>query len=239
VSFRLFVGSILRKAAALGGFALIRPEYKFGIDPFVDVKRLAFLKGLPIDCIIDVGANDGDSALRLFEIFPETPVVSFEPHPATYAKLMKRIGPRRNFSAINLALGSREAEVELFENASDKLNSLVWHDTRASHVSVTCTTLDAYCTRNDIKRVGLLKIDTEGSDLEVLRGGENMLARKTVSFVYVEFSDLQGDEFSGALLPMDNFLRPLGYRFVTAYVDSIRTDLEFSTTSNALFILAP
>jgi hypothetical protein len=75
----------LRRLAARGGFALIRPEYKFGIDPFVDVKRLAALRGLPMDCIFDVGANDGDTALRLFEIFPETHVTSFEPHPTTYA----------------------------------------------------------------------------------------------------------------------------------------------------------
>jgi hypothetical protein len=139
-----------------------------------------------------------------------------------------------------LALGRTEAVLELFEYDCDKHNTFVPLDRRGSHVSVTCTTLDGYCIRNDVERIGLLKIDTEGFDLEVLRGGANMLARKAVSFVYVEFSDLQAEEnLGGALLPMDNFLRPLGYRFVTSYVEWVRTDVKLSITSNALFILVP
>ena len=126
----------------------------------------------------------------------------------------------------------------MFEYECDKHNTLVPSQTNGPHIPVNCTTLDAYCSKNDITRVGLLKIDTEGFDLEVLRGGENLLARRAVGFVYAEFADLQGED-GATLLPIDNFLRPLGYRFVTTYIEWLNVDAKLSTTANALFMLMP
>jgi hypothetical protein len=87
--------------------------------------------------------------------------------------------------------------------------------------------------------VGVLKIDTEGFELEVLRGGQGLLARRAVKFIYVEFNDLQpGDHtFGGALLPIDGILRHHGYRFIATYNDSIVTQGEVFVVSNALFAL--
>ena len=85
----------------------------------------------------------------------------------------------------------------------------------------------------------MLKIDTEGFDLEVLKGAAAMLKRGAISFVYFEFNDIQPDENSagGALAPIDEFLRRHQYRFITSYNDYIVTDGDLFAVSNALYAL--
>ena len=85
----------------------------------------------------------------------------------------------------------------------------------------------------------LLKIDTEGFDLEVLKGADAMLKRGVISFVYFEFNDIQPGENSagGALDPIDAFLRRYQYRFIASYNDYIITDGDLFAVSNALYAL--
>jgi len=93
-------------------------------------------------------------------------------------------------------------------------------------ITVRWTTIDRFCAEQKIKKIDVLKIDTEGFELEVLKGTEAMLKRRAISFVYFEFNDIQLDENSagGALVPIDEFLRRYQYRFIASYNDFIVTD---------------
>ena len=57
---------------------------------------------------------------------------------------------------------------------------------QGSTETITLTTLDIYCEERGIEEIGLLKIDTEGFDLEVLKGGAEMLKHQRVSFIQTE-----------------------------------------------------
>jgi FkbM family methyltransferase len=158
------------------------------------------------------------------------------------------MGTHQKFSAENLALGSSVGSAEMFEFDSSTLNSLVPNAPyvvrfKQPHrrIQVRCTTLDAYCKERGIDRIDVLKIDTEGYDLTVLRGGTKILASNAVRFVYVEFNDLQLREGStgGALLPIDELLRGYGFRFIASYNDYIITEGELFSVSNALFAVPP
>jgi hypothetical protein len=46
--------------------------------------------------------------------------------------------------------------------------------------------IDAFSKKNKIERIDFLKIDTEGGDLDVLKGAENMLKSQKIDFVQVE-----------------------------------------------------
>lgn len=230
------------------GLVLVRPMSTFGFDAFADVKHLACIWNHPISMIFDVGANDGDTALTALKEFPEAQVISFEPHPSTFAKLVQRIGSRARFRAINLALGSDAGEVEMFEYDESKVNSLTPNahfakrfGLEARSIWVKLTKLDTFCSENSIARIDLLKIDTEGFDLIVLEGCRSMLEKRAIKFIYVEFNDLQPKEgaFGGALMPFDVLLRPYGYRFVASYNDYIGAEGEMFSVSNALFALTP
>jgi hypothetical protein len=48
-------------------------------------------------------------------------------------------------------------------------------------------TLDAYCLRNGVERIDLLKVDVEGHELAVLRGARRLFERGAIHRVLFEF----------------------------------------------------
>src|SRR5262245_32345562 len=66
-----------------------------GRDMFFDIKRLARAWDHQIKCVFDVGANDGTSARAALAAFPEAGILSFEPHPVTFARLRERVSEPR------------------------------------------------------------------------------------------------------------------------------------------------
>ena len=227
---------------------MFRATSKFRLDPWPDINRLADDWDYPITLFFDVGANDGETAVTAFRQFPNVRVISFEPHLGTFSELMTRMSDEAHFQGVNSALGSEIGEVEMFEYDGSKINSLtddaqyaVRFGKKGRRIGVQCTTLDAYCARNKIEQIDVLKIDTEGFDFKVLQGSSVMLQRHAIKFIYLEFNDLQPKEgtFGGALMPIDALLRPHGYRFVASYNDYIVTDDEMFSVSNALFALPP
>jgi hypothetical protein len=152
------------------------------------------------------------------------------------------------FRAENLALGSMTGGTDMYEYDASELNSLVpdapyavRFKKAARRIPVHCTTLDSYCNQQRIERIDVLKIDTEGYDLYVLRGSTQMLAKGAIRFVYVEFNDLNswGGTTGGALLPIDELLRGYGFRFIASYNDYVVTEGELFLVSNALFAAPP
>jgi FkbM family methyltransferase len=247
MSIRALAGKAIRTLLDHGGYVLLKPSVKFGIDPFVDINRLGSAWRLSFDVFFDVGANDGDTVVSALKHFPRARIFSFEPHPSTFSVLTRRVGANAQFSGFNLALGSETGSRELIEYDETRLNSLIPDAQYAvrfgreiGRTTVECTTLDNFCRNNAIELIDVLKIDTEGSDLSVLQGGLAMLKKGAIRFIYVEFNDLRPKVWeSGALMPIDDLLRPWGYRFVSTYLDSIILEGGLLTISNALFALPP
>jgi FkbM family methyltransferase len=245
------VARIVNWVLARQGFVLSRPSpptFKFGLDPWADINRLASDWNYPITLFFDVGANDGETTVAALRHFPKARVISFEPHPVTFSELMARMSDEARFQGVNSALGSEIGEVEMFEYDASKMNSLtddaqyaVRFGIKGRRIGVECITLDAYCAQNKIERIDVLKIDTEGCDFTVLQGSSVMLQKHAIKFICFEFNDLQSKEgtFGGALMPIDALLRPHGYRFVASYNDYIVTHGEMFSVSNALFALPP
>jgi FkbM family methyltransferase len=247
--FRSQVSKSIRWLLARPGLTVFNLKNgNFGFDPFVDIRRLADAWNYPVQMFFDVGANDGDTALTALKWFPEATVFSFEPHPSTFAALTARVGAHSNFRGINVALGAAAGKIELFEYDLSKVNSLIPNaqfavrfGKDALRIPVHCTTLDIFCEEHLVDQIDVLKIDTEGFDLVVLQGCPTMLKKRAIKFIYVEFNDLQPKDgtFGGALMPIDDLLRPHGYRFVACYNDYIVTEGEMFAVSNALFALPP
>lgn len=220
----------------------------FGYDPFLDIQRLSAAWGISVTRFFDVGANDGGTARLASSYFPRAHVFAFEPHPETFANLVRRMGGQPRFAAYNMALGSEIGEATLFEYGSSTINSLVPNapyavrfSEVAKNLSVQCTTVDAFCTENNIDTVDVLKVDTEGFDIQVLKGAANLMNTRAIRFIYFEFNEIsiRGGVFGGALTPMAELIAPYGYRFVATYNDYIVTEGEMFGVSNALFALPP
>jgi FkbM family methyltransferase len=218
-----------------------------GQDMFFDIKRLARAWEYPIKCFFDVGANDGMSARAALAAFSDAVVLSFEPHPVTFARLRENVsGPR--FNAFNIALGEKAGEAEFFCYEDHKINSLV-PDARfavrfrqsGSAIKVEICTIDEFCVAKEISSIDILKIDTEGYELSVIKGASQKLAKREIKFVYAEFNDIfEGAGGSGgALFPICDFLYSFGFRFVATYTDYLVTEGEFFGVHNALFAVPP
>ena len=142
--------------------------------------------------ILDIGANQGISALSFHKICPRCRIVSFEPNPAHAPKLEEvkgRIGPV--FSYYMVGLGDAPGEFTLH---TPFFKNIPLHTFSSfSEESVSGALDESYCEsmrdritiRRDICKVmtldslslapDVIKIDAEGLEPQILAGGENTL----------------------------------------------------------------
>lgn len=150
--------------------------------------------GLAGGVALDVGANSGSYAAELRRLAPTARIMAFEPHPKTYRELADRLAGA-GVETFQCALGDRPGRMELYDFASADGSTqaslsrdsvgLYTHDVVAHPVSVT--TVDDFLAEHGIPRVALLKIDTEGFDIAVLRGAREAIAAKRISLIQFEF----------------------------------------------------
>lgn len=143
-----------------------------------------------IDCVIDVGANVGQYAKFLREkVGYKGLIISFEPEPDNFKKLLVSSRHDDRWVVFNDALGSQEGELCLNVMEAGDLNSFLQpnHDDTdeleklnviKSIIKVPVKKLDDlmhnFIEDNDIRNV-FLKLDTQGFDLEVFKGALHSL----------------------------------------------------------------
>lgn len=131
----------------------------------------------PGDIVIDVGSFIGAYALKASKYVGERGiVVAVEPHPKNYELLKYNVelNKARKVICLNLALMSYRGTVRLYyPRESSEYSSIVFP--ADSYVDVKCETLDNLVKKLRLKRVDFVKMDVEGVELEVLKGGEETL----------------------------------------------------------------
>jgi FkbM family methyltransferase len=135
--------------------------------------------------VFDVGANRGEWAKQALDLHPRARVHCFEPGGAAFRELTAALGDR--IQAHNVAVSSEPGTVVLHAAEDSEMSSLFARrqlgDARSE--TVEAVTIDQICERQGIEEIALLKIDTEGNDLAVLRGAVGTLPRiKTIQFEY-------------------------------------------------------
>lgn len=145
--------------------------------------------------MVDVGANRGE-LLDLVSCLTVERYIGIEPGLAAFAALEGRCRHLANHSALNVAVSSVEGEAIFFESQSDVGSSLArplpgqksdWAKTVSEQV-VKTRRLDSICTEVGLKHVDLLKIDAQGTDLDVLRSLGGQLRPVDVTCIIVEMA---------------------------------------------------
>jgi FkbM family methyltransferase len=170
--------------------------------------------------VVDVGANVGEwsgamiLAARQANRYDNLDLHAFEPSLYTFARLSGEL--RNQHVTLNqLAISDQPGQSVLHVIAPGAgMNSLHRsHDTPDSTVTetVTMTTLDEYADQTGLKQISLLKIDTEGNDMAVLRGARKLLASQRVSVIQFEYNRwwVYARSF---LRDAFDLVQPLGYR---------------------------
>jgi FkbM family methyltransferase len=136
------------------------------------------------DIVIDVGANIGATSIPLAKHFPDAQFYLYEPHPTVFSDLENNISYNKltNIYAYNVAITNSvngslpfyaQKNTHNFGLSSFKLN----HDIDDHEViQVNCLSLDSQFLSTD-RTIKIIKIDTQGHELEVLLSAEKIIAR--------------------------------------------------------------
>jgi len=172
---------------------------------------------------IDIGAHVGDVAERLLESGWQ--VHAFEPYPPSFEALESRLRGKPAFAASPIAIGAADSEGKLHiaqdvagSGGSDAslFNSLVDHPLGtsvqfANVLPVQVRSLASLRATGELPRqIGLLKIDSEGADIEVIKG----MGATDIAIVMAEYWDVKhafGQGEYGHLGPIVEMMRDHGY----------------------------
>jgi FkbM family methyltransferase len=209
-----------------------------GRSPIADINR--FLKSAaPV--IFDVGANVGQSVRRYKDVFPESTIYSFEPGPATFKSLQSNVSKYANVTPWNYGLGATRGKLTLQENSLTEFSSfLPQGDPKFSYGNVVRTTevdvetIDSFCDAHAVDTIDLLKSDTQGFELEVFRGGEQMMKAGRIGLVHCEIIFSRMYERLPTYVDICAQLDSCGFRLVTFYPFYYQDQL--AGWSDALFV---
>lgn len=212
-----------------------------GADLKIDITYRAGHRA--VHTVFDVGANSGQTYEVFREKFPDAFIHCFEPVATTFAMLEKRIGgdPRAHPEHAALGEAAGEKTVRLFDDTTD-LNSLrddLMNDAPGAREElIRIDTVDNYCGARGIDRIDLLKIDTEGYELEVLRGATKYLTEARISFLLCEVGFTSANTRNTNFGALAEFLAARRYSFFGLY-DVTHYWSAGISFGNALFVHDP
>lgn len=215
----------LHKTALSLRHPLYRTALRHRVLPAVEHEAVLATLG-SISSVIDVGANVGQFAVVARRCFPAATIVSFEPLPGPRKRLQILFAGDAAFSCSELALADVAGPVPFHVAGADDSSSLLrvaarqveeFPGTRCVEtVTVQAERLDRVLEeRAELPGALLLKLDTQGSELAVLRGAECTLARVTALIVEVSFVGLY--EGQGSTTEVVRFLLDHGFGLAAAY----------------------
>lgn len=145
----------------------------------------------PGDIVWDVGANVGLYSNKFSDITGSSGrVFAFEPSPDNLRRLSESVAGRPNVTVLSVALGEKEGIVR-FAQGDDSLGAtsrIVDHPVNGSieliEIRVVCG--DQLISAGEAASPNVVKIDTEGYELDVLRGLRHTLMRKDLRVLCIE-----------------------------------------------------
>lgn len=206
-----------------------------GVDFLIDIANHFPDEFREMKTILDVGANSGQSAIRFAEELPKSRIYSFEPHPETYSTLEKNTGQLAQVTCFAFGLGEKAELKELHLGKFSAWNSMQPDvNTVNKTLLVEVKTLDQVARELKLGSVDLLKTDTEGHDLYVLKGGQELLSNGNVSFIYVEAGFYNTNPRNTQLTELIPYLKQFGYYLFGIY--EVSKGGSQMVNGNALFV---
>ena len=181
------------------------------------------LNNLKNGVIFDVGAHVGDTTELYRKYFSIPSIFCFEPFSESCDYLKKRFINDSNINIVETALGSKDETKPLYVSNFPNLNSLqrpnerAWGFADKKSVDVETITLDQFYYENDIKQIDILKLDVQGSELDVLMGSKTILEKGNISLVYVEWQVVPLYENHHKYFKIAEFLAGYEYEFFNLY----------------------
>lgn len=158
--------------------------------------------------VVDIGAYSGEWTEAFKNVFPDSSILMIEAQQ-NKRPILEKI--KNKFSNVSLHIG-------LLDSKSDKLAYFIENET-ASHISVEelpgsvkikTETLDEIIAKFEFPSPDFIKLDVQGFELEVLKGGSNALKYAEICMLEVTLISL--DSFSPLVVESINYLDEYGYQ---------------------------
>lgn len=173
-------------------------EYRYEMLPYLNSG----------DVVVDVGANIGSTAIpSAKKVGDAGKVFAFELNPQIFLYLERNIklNQLNNISAFNCGIGNKTGSCKTTNLENDVLNRI---DDNSKGETVKIAPLDSFLGEVDI--IHLLKIDTEGFELNVLQGAQETL-KKTLC-INIELSEHHLQRYGNSCQDVLSLLNQFGFR---------------------------
>jgi len=164
-----------------------------------------------IKTVFDVGSHIGNWASQVLQLNQHIDLHCFEPCKKTFQVFQKRAF-ENNVICNNFGLGCDNTRKTMFiygdlsEGNSlylrRGLEKIVGHEVLTETEQVEIRTLDSYCNEKNISEIDFLKIDVEGNELEVIKGGSEYFESERIKIAQFEYG---GTYIDSRLLLKDFF----------------------------------
>lgn len=207
------------------------------------------LRSAGIRTIIDVGANTGQFAREASKHFPQAEMFCFEPLAAPFRELQHWAASQNGrVHVFKFALAETSGERNFFLHSDHSTSSSFLETTllnerhypstrKQENVTVTMETLDEALSGhlNRMRPPILLKLDVQGYEDRVLRGGMHVLSRASACLLEVDLDGLYKDQAN--FRELVNILYAVGYRYA-GNLDQVYAEDGHVIFGDALFVKA-
>lgn len=175
--------------------------------------------------ILDIGANVGDVAESALNSYKNSCVICFEPVHKTHEVLKKRLAPYGDRAhlhkvALSNAAGVVDINITTFHGANSIAPQASFHKECNPHVQevskerIEVVRLDDYSANFPCEDIDIIKIDVEGHELDVLKGGIHFISSR-VEFIIIEVSLMRDQSWENqAIFEIFALLKDAGFRLV-------------------------
>ncbi len=217
-------------------------------------QNLADLLGDQKLTLVDAGARNGIFSLDLLDPFVNA--YGLEPNEEEY-QLLKQSGIRFNNARFYKdALAGMTGMAGFYYAKHPSYHSLLEpdpenyrkytgmmkdHSEWISNIStvrkssIPVITLDDFCDREKIHQIDFLKLDTQGNELDILKGAQSLINKGRIRMIYTEVAFITVYKGQTHFSELDNFLRSKGYLFVDCRFNSVRNEAQYTSTGGRLY----
>jgi FkbM family methyltransferase len=193
---------LIRKSLKLLGYQIVplapeepkRPEQLFAPS---ETNKFLWMSTLNINTVIDIGAHKGEFASKIRGILPDAAIFSFEPLEDVFRQLQINFKDAPNFKAFNCALADKNCQMNIFRNEYTPSSSLLpmtqahkqtFPFAANEHAeTIAVRRLDDVVCDLEVKEDLLVKMDVQGYEDKVIKGGEQVISRSRLLIVETSF----------------------------------------------------
>ena len=160
---------------------------------------------IPLNNVLDIGANNGDWVKLVKQHYPDAKFTMVEPNPI-YQEELKKLGEVHDVYLSNL---SKTKKFYVAEDLAEQSGNTFYPEKSNvpfSSISVETRTLDHLFAD---KQFDLIKIDTQGSEKDIIQGGINLV--KKASALILEVSYIEYNEGAPTAEEVTDFVKQIGF----------------------------